>query len=139
MRGVGEQADDGAVVEGGCDDGQVVQVTGAEPGIVGDVVIARLHRVGGKFAQEMADAFRHGVDVTGRAGDRLRHHASVQVEDAGGKVAGLAHRGGERGADHGLRLFLHHRDQAVPHDLAVDLRKSIGFVRHQAVSCVSSM
>ena len=87
----------------------------------------------------MADAFGHGVDVTGRAGDRLRHHASAQVEDAGGKVTGLAHGGGERGADHGLRLFLDDRDQPVPHDLAVDLCKSIGIVRHQAVSCVSSM
>ena len=123
----------------GRDDGEVVQMAGAEPGIVGDVVIALAHRVGWVFAQEVADALGHGVDVTGRAGDRLRHHASVQIEDAGGQVAGLAHRGGERGADHGLRLLLHHRDQAVPHDLAVDLRKRVGFVRHQAFSCVSSM
>ena len=89
-----------AVVEGRRDDGQVVQVAGAEPGIVGDVVIAGLHRLGGELAQEVADAFRHRVDVTGRAGDRLRHHAPAQVEDAGGEIAGLAHRGGERGADH---------------------------------------
>ena len=123
----------------GRDDGQVVQMAGAEPGIVGDVVIARLHRVGGELAQEMADAFRHRVDVARRAGDRLRHHAAVQIEDAGGQIAGLAHRGGERGADHGLRLFLHDGDQAVPHDLAMDLRERVGFMRHQAVSCVSSI
>ncbi len=41
VRGVGEQADDAAVMEGGRDDGEVVQMAGAEPGIVGDVVIAR--------------------------------------------------------------------------------------------------
>ena len=77
--------------------------------------------------------------MAGRAGDRLRHHAAAQIEDAGGQIAGLAHRGGERGADHGLRLLLHDGDQAVPHDLAMDLRKRIGFMRHQAVSCVSSI
>ena len=114
-------------------------MAGAEPGIVGDVVIAWPHRVGGEFPQEVADAFRHRVDVARRAGDRLRHHAAVQIEDAGGQIAGLAHRGGEGGADHGLRLLLHHGDQAVPHDLAMDLRQCVGFVRHQAFSRVSSM
>ena len=78
----------------------------------------------------MPDAFRHGIDVAGGAGDRLGHHAAMQVEDAGGQVAGLAHRGGEGGADHGLRLLLDHRDQAVPHDLAVDLREGAGFLGH---------
>ena len=139
MRGVGEQPDDAAVVKGWGDYGEVVQMAGAEPGVVGDVVIAVAHGVGWEFVQEVADALGHGVDVTGRAGDRLRHHATVQIEDAGGQVAGLAHRGGERGADHGLGLLFHHGDQPVPHDLAVDLRKRVGLVRHQAFSCVSSM
>ena len=93
----------------------------------------------GNLRREVADALGHGVDVTWGAGDRLCHHATVQIEDAGGQVACLAHRGGERGADHGLGLFLYHGDQPVPHDLAMDLRKRVGFVRHQAFSCVSSM
>ena len=114
-------------------------MAGAEPGIVGDVVIAFTHGVGGEFAQEVVDRFRHGVDVAGRAGDGLRHHAPMQVEDTGREVARLPHRGGERGADHRLGLFLHHRDQPVPHDLAVDLRERVGFMRHQVVSWVSSM
>ena len=58
----------------------------------------------------MAGGARHG----------LGEHAALEVEDAGGEVAGLAHGGAEGGADHGLRLLLHHRDQAVPHDLALD-------------------
>ncbi len=47
-----------AVVERRGDDGQVVQMAGAEPGIVGDVVIAGAHGGGGEFLQEVADAFR---------------------------------------------------------------------------------
>jgi hypothetical protein len=63
----------------------------------------------------------------------------VQIEDPGGEVAGLAHGGGEGGPNHGLRLFLDHRDQPVPHDLAMDLRQRVGFMRHQVLSLVSSM
>jgi hypothetical protein len=126
--GVGEQADDGAVVEGGGDDSQVVQMAGTEPGVVGDVVVARAHGGGGEFLQEVADGFGHGVDVAGGAGDGLCHHAPVQVEDAGGQVSGFAHRGGEGGADHDLSLFLDHRDQAVPHDLAMDLGECVGLM-----------
>ena len=120
MRGVGEQPDDPAVVEGRADDRQVVQMAGAEPGVVGDEVVALAHRVGREFREEMADALHHRVDVAGRAGDGLRQHAAVQVEDAGGEIARLAHRGAEGGADHRLRLLLDHGDQPVPHDLPLD-------------------
>jgi hypothetical protein len=137
MRGVGEQSDDAAAMEGWRYYGKVVQMAGAEPGIVGDVVIALAHRFGGELAQEMPDAFGHGVDVAGSAGDGLGHHAAVQVEDASGEIAGLAHGGGEGGADHGLRLLFHDGDQAVPHDLAMDLRQGAGFFRHQ-VLCLSN-
>ena len=44
MGGVGEQADDFPVMKGRCDDGQVVQVAGAQPRIVGDVMVAGAHR-----------------------------------------------------------------------------------------------
>ena len=122
-----------AVMEGGRDDCQVVQMAGAEPGVVGDVVVARAHRRGGKFLQEVTDDFGHGVDVAGRAGHCLRHHAAVQVEDAGRQVARFPHRGGEGGADHDLRLLLDHRDQAVPHDLPMDLREGVGFMGHRGI------
>ena len=63
---------------------------------------------------------RHGVDVARRAGDRLRDHAAAEVVDPGREVAGLAHHRAERGPDDGLGLLLDHRDEAVPHHLAVD-------------------
>src|SRR5690606_11209870 len=54
-------------------------------------------------------------------GDGLRQHAAARVEHAGGQIASLAHGGGEGGADQRLRLFLDDREQAVPHDLQMDL------------------
>ena len=40
-----------------------------------------------------------------------------EVVAAGGQVARLTRDGAEGGAQEGLRLFLDHRDQPVPHDL----------------------
>ena len=71
-------------------------------------------------ADEVRHRVRHRVDVPRGAGDGLREHPALRVIDAGGKVARLAHRGGEGGADQRLRLLLHHRDQAVPHHLVRD-------------------
>ncbi len=77
--------------------------------------------------------------MAGRAGHRLRHHAPVQVEDSCGQITRFTYSRRERGADHRLRLLLHDGDQAVPHDLPLDLRQRAGLVSHQAVSRVSSM
>ena len=82
--------------------------------------------------QEMTDAFGHRVHMAGRSGHRLRHHAAVQVEHAGGEISRFAHGGGKRGADHDPCLFLHDRDEAVPHDLAMNLGQRIHFIRHHA-------
>jgi len=72
-----------------------------------------------KMADEMLHRLRHRIDVTRRAGHRLRQHAALPVEHAGREIAALAHDRRERGAHQHLRLFLDHRDQAVPHDLQV--------------------
>jgi hypothetical protein len=64
--------------------------------------------------------------VARRAGDRLSEHAALAVEDPGREIAGLAHAGAERGAHQRLGLLLHHRDQAVPHDLLADLGDPLG-------------
>ena len=121
MAGRGEQGDHLAVLEGRRDDGKVVQMAGAEPGIVGDVNVAFLHRFRREPLQEEADRGRHRVHMAGRTGDRLGQHAAACVEHAGGQIAGLAHGGREGGADQRLRLFLDDREQAVPHDLQMDL------------------
>ena len=120
MRRVGEQSDDTATPENRGHHRQVMQVAGAEPWVVGDVVVALLHRLDRELLHEVPDAFAHGVDVPGRAGDGLRHHAALQVEDTRGEIARLPHGRAERGADHHLGLFFHHRDEAVPHHLPLD-------------------
>ena len=101
----------------GGDDREVVEVAGALPGVVGDEHVALAQGVGGVVAQEAPHRGRHGVDVPGRPRDGLRQHAPLQVEDAGGKVARLPHRGRKGGAHQGPGLFLDHRQQPAPHDL----------------------
>lgn len=55
-----------------------------------------------------------------RAGDSLRQHMALKIEDAGGKIAGLPHDGAEGRAQQSLRLLLDNGEEAVPHDLAAD-------------------
>jgi len=133
--GVRKQADDLPPMERRRHDGQVVQVASAQPWVVGDVVVARPHRRRGELLQEMPDALSHRVDMARRASDRLSHHPPMNVENPGGQIARLPHGGRKRGADHDLRLLLHHRDQAVPHDLTMDLREGVSFIRHGAGTC----
>ncbi len=90
-----------------------------EPGIIGDVMVARPHgreRVG---LQKMPDRIRHRIHVSRRAGHRLRQHPAAIVEHAGGEIARLTHRCAERGANERLRLLFDDRNQPAPHDLRV--------------------
>ena len=98
---------------------EVVEVAGALPWIVGEVDVAVRHRLQGKGGDEVVHRLRHGIDVSGRSGDCLREHSPLQIEDTRGEIAALAHHRGEGGAQQGLRLLLHHREKAIPHDLHV--------------------
>ena len=69
-----------------------------------------------------------------RAGDGLRQHAALPVEDAGREVARLAHDRGEGRAQQRLRLLLDHGDQPVPHDLQFDLADRLGHLASPYVS-----
>ena len=100
-------------------------MAGALPGIVGDVDVAFENVLRTDVVDEMADRFGHGVDMAGRAGDRLGQHAAFAVEHPGGQIARLAHAGRKGGAHQGAGLFLDHRDQPVPHDLHVDVSKGV--------------
>src|SRR5262245_50381112 len=59
-----------------------MQMAGRQPGVVGDVVVAGLHRGERIDVEKMSDRVGHGVHVTRGAGDRLRQHAAVAVEHA---------------------------------------------------------
>ena len=95
-------------------------MAGAKPRIIGDEGLAWAHGAQGKTAQDVAHGGGHGVDMSGRAGDRLSQHSALGVEDAGGEIARLPHRGAKGDAHQRLGLFLHHGDEAVPGDLAAD-------------------
>jgi len=92
MRRAGEKADQSALVERRRHDRNVVQMAGAFPGIVGDVDVALVHEVVADLANEMADGFRHCVDMARRPGNRLRQHPALDVIDTGGQISRLAHR-----------------------------------------------
>jgi len=69
--------------------------------------------------------------MTRRAGHGLREHAPGQVEHTRGQIARFADGIRKRGADQRLRLFLDHRQQAVPHELIVDLsQRAVRFIHH---------
>ena len=103
--------------EHGGDHGDVVEVAGALPGVVGEVDVAGVYAMGADPLDEVIDRRGHGVDVAGRAGDGLGHHPAFRVEDPGRQVPGLTHAGAEGGAHQAEGLLLHHRDQPVPHHL----------------------
>ena len=127
----GEEPDRLAAQKRRADHGQIVQMPAGQPRIIGDVVVAGPHRLQRKGVEEMLDRRRHRIDMAGGAGDRLRQHVAVAVEDPGREVARLAHRRRERGAHQGLRLLLDYGDQPAPHDLHVDLRqRGIGSAEH---------
>jgi hypothetical protein len=125
VAGAGEQRHHLAAPEGRRDEGEVVQMAGALPGVVGQEDVAFLHHLGRELVEEVAHRARHRVDMPGRAGDGLRQHGAVEIEHAGREVAGFACRGREAGADQGQRLLLDDRDQAVPHQLQANGRKGI--------------
>ena len=125
VAGRGEQRHHLAAPEGRRDEGEVVQMAGALPRVVGQEDVAFLHGLRRELVEEVAHRARHRVDVAGRAGDGLRQHGAVEVEHAGRQVAGLARRGREAGADQRQRLLLDDRDQAVPHQLQADRREGI--------------
>src|SRR5690606_1365868 len=121
VAGAGEEPYELALVEAGGGDDEVVEVPGAEPGVVGDVGVAGLHVLEPEMLDEMLHRLGHGVDVAGGACHGLRQHAAFPIEYTRGQIAGLAHHGGERGPEERLRLLLDDGDQAVPHDLQLDV------------------
>ena len=112
---------------------EVVEVSGAEPGIVRYQDVAWLHGLERVLGEEAPHRRGHGVDVPGGAGHRLRKHPPGGIKGAGRDIAGLAGRRAEGGPDQSLGLFLDHGKQPVPLDLHPDAVKR-GHVAHAHVS-----
>src|SRR5262249_39141793 len=123
VRCASEQRDDAAIHERWRHHYQIVEMASAFPRIVGNVDVTLLHLRGGKHIEKMADRSGHRIDVTGRAGDGLGEHPAFEIKHTGRDVAGLSRGSAEGGAHESLRLLFHDGEQAVPHDLQLDLRK----------------
>ncbi len=125
MGRAGEQGDRLSAAETRRRQHEVVEVTGAHPGIVGDVDVALAHGLGADLAHEVLDRLRHGVDVAGRAGHRLGEHPAFEVEDARRQIAALAHDRAEGRAQESQSLLFDDGKQPTPHDLQADLVESL--------------
>ena len=100
--------------------GDVEEVPGRQPRIVGDEHVAGLERLRRERLDEVLAGGGQRVDVAGRAGDGLRHHAAAPVEQRVGEVAGLAHDRAEGDALQRLGLLVDDADQVAPEDLELD-------------------
>ena len=120
MGGGGEQGDDAAAAERRGHRREIVEVTGAEPGIVGEKDIAFLHGRERVLREKALHRCGHRVHVPRGAGDGLGEHAPRRVEHPGRDVAGLPGGRTESGPDQSLGLLFHHRQQPVPLDLHPD-------------------
>ena len=125
----GEEGDQVAVSEHRVDHGEVVQVAGALPRVVGDVRVALVDPVRADVFDEVDDRCGHGVDVAWGAGDRLGDHPALSVVDAGRQVAGFADTGAKRRAHQGQRLLLHDGNEPVPHHLVTKLAHGVASCR----------
>ena len=111
--------EDAVAVEDRRQHGDVEEVPGRQPGIVGDDHVAGLEIVG-EDANEMRAGNRQRIDVAGRAGVGLRHHAAAPVEQRAGEVAGLAHHRAEGDALQRLGALGDDADQVGPQDFELD-------------------
>ncbi len=114
MDGRAEEADHLALAEHRRDDGDVEEVAGRQPRVVGDKDIALVERVRRELVDKMRAGGRQRVDVAGRASNRLRDHAPLAVQERTGEVARLAHDGAEGDALQRAGLLARRADQVAP-------------------------
>ena len=74
----------------------------------------------GEDAHEMRAGDGQRIDVAGRAGVGLRHHAAAPVEQRAGQIAGLAHDRAEGDALQRLGALGDDADQVGPEDFEFD-------------------
>ena len=90
MGGTGEEAHQFIAMKHGRDHGEIVQVAGPLPRVVGDIDVALGHGIAPDAANEMSDCIGHCVDVARRARDRLGQHPALRIIDASRQIPGLS-------------------------------------------------
>ena len=119
MDGRADIGDDPVAVEDRGQHGDVEEVPGREPGIVGDQHVAGSDAVV-EAADQVGAGERQRVDVAGRAGIGLRHHAAAPVEQRHREIAGFAHDRAEGDALQRLGALVDDADQVGPEDFELD-------------------
>ncbi len=109
-----------AVAKDRLGDGNVGQVAGAEPDVVGDQHVARRELLRREVAEKMLHRCGQRADETGNALGRLHQRLARIVGDDAGEVVALAHQGREGGAHQGRGGFVHQRDQPAPEQFEGD-------------------
>ena len=97
----------------------VEEMPGRQPRVVGGDHITRPQIVG-ENAHEMRARNRQRIDVTGRAGVGLRHHAAAPVEQRARQIARFAHHRTESNALQSLGALGDDADQVGPEDFEFD-------------------
>ena len=120
MDGRAEIGDDPSFAENRGDDGDVEEMAGGQPRIVGDQDVALGQAVGREFLNEMRAGGGQRVDMAGRAGHGLGDHPAFAVQQGAGEIACFAHHGAESDALQGAGLFAGRADQVAPEDFELD-------------------
>ena len=109
-----------AVPEDGRDDGDVEEVPGAEPRIVGDQHVAGLERLGRVPVEQRLHGPRQGQVEDRHRARRMRQRLALRIEELAGEILRLGDDEREGGAADGEPHLLDDGDEAAPHDLERD-------------------
>ena len=101
-------------------DGDVEQVAGAQPRVVGDHHVARLEFLRGIPLQHCFDRHGQGQVEHRHGARRMGDLLAVGIQHLAGEVLGLADDQRERRSDHGVPTLLGDVDQPAPHNLEPD-------------------
>jgi hypothetical protein len=100
--------------------GDVVEVAGAHPGIVGDDDVAGAQRPGRKPLQHVPQRHRRAADEDRHAEGALGDRVGLGVQHHDGEVVAFVDDGGEGGAHQRRDDLVGQRDQPVPHNAEAD-------------------
>ena len=120
MRDAERVGDDAALAEYRAHHGDVVEVAGALPGIVGDDDVAGLERLRRKALQHVAQRDGRAADEHRHAEGTLGDRVGLSVEHHASEVVALVDDGGERGPHQRRDDLIDQRDQPIPHDAETD-------------------
>ena len=120
-----DEPDEGAAGEDRGRHGDVLEVAGPDPRVVGDHEVALAPVLRGVLGEERVEGPRQGADERRARDGRFGERPPLAVEHHHREVLRLADGDGVGGADHGRGGLVHDREEPAPHDLDVARRESV--------------